>query len=103
GLRRSSSDSNESDIAVAGYAAECEGFTDDGMSEKNNVEDYGDMEGNTYIKPTIKTIRSIQKNEDTFSEDGEDKYNSAALSRRAEIILANAKRRLTVSLLNLLG
>jgi hypothetical protein len=97
--RLSLSDSNGSDIDLAGYAAEFEGFTDDGMSENNYAEDDEDiMEGNTY-KPTLRTIRHNRKSEDAFSEDGEDKHSSIALSRRAEIILANAKRRLTVSML----
>ena len=66
-------------------------------------EDCNYEEQNGNAKPTAQDYEDVQIRDSTYSlpsildEDEDDPYSHAAMTRRAEEILANAKKRLTVS------
>lgn len=68
----------------------------DGESVFQDEEDNGSVSGQA-VNGTTEHRNGTQRGENALDGDNEDPYSHAALSRRAERILANAKKRLTVS------
>lgn len=96
--QRSVSIESTSTVTSEGHAAEIFKDFDDGISvdDSNFQGDDEESVADSYSQEVIEQETQRLSMRDSMIEGGEDRNSSAALSRRAEQILLNAKKRLNV-------